>query len=118
MKAKEKEAVYNKYNGHCAYCGKELGRLANLRVDHATPIGKDSSFGFLQSKLNSIDNLMPACNHCNIYKGQLNIEDFRFKMFRLHKVIKSIFAVKIAIDFGIITLPDWSGKFYFEKVEK
>ena len=29
--------VWNKYNGHCAYCGKEID-MKQLRVDHINPI--------------------------------------------------------------------------------
>jgi 5-methylcytosine-specific restriction endonuclease McrA len=29
--------VYNKYNGHCAYCGKEL-EYKDMQVDHLIPV--------------------------------------------------------------------------------
>ena len=34
---KEREEVYIKYNGHCAYCGCELD-IKNMQIDHVTSV--------------------------------------------------------------------------------
>lgn len=46
-----------RYDGHCAYCGKE----AELTLDHVIPLSKGGK--------HSIDNVVPACLHCNDSKG-------------------------------------------------
>ena len=33
---KTREIVYNKYNGHCAYCGCEI-EMKDMQVDHIVP---------------------------------------------------------------------------------
>lgn len=33
---KIREVVYNKYNGHCAYCGKKIA-YKDMQVDHFKP---------------------------------------------------------------------------------
>lgn len=66
---KIREQVYQKYNGHCAYCGCKL-EYKDMQVDHVIPVyGKDGS--------NDLDNLMPTCRMCNFYKSTYSLEDFR-----------------------------------------
>lgn len=50
---KIREQVYQKCNGHCAYCGCEL-EYKDMQVDHATSV-------FYYNGTNDIDNLLPAC---------------------------------------------------------
>jgi len=54
-----------KYDGHCAYCGKE----AKLTLDHVIPL--------IQGGKHSIDNVVPACLHCNSSKGARTPEQWR-----------------------------------------
>jgi 5-methylcytosine-specific restriction endonuclease McrA len=51
------ETLLARYDGHCAYCGKE----AKLTLDHVIPLAKGGK--------HSIDNVVPACIHCNDSKG-------------------------------------------------
>ena len=60
----------------CAYCGKLLSKK-NVTVDHLYPIGQVSRSVKYQKKLkkkgiqniNSAENLVPACERCNMKKG-------------------------------------------------
>ena len=36
MKKEERKIVYDKYNGHCAYCGKKID-YKEMQVDHLIP---------------------------------------------------------------------------------
>ena len=64
--------VYAKYNGHCAYCGKEI-EMKDMQVDHVTAYGQ-SVYGNDLDRVNemindgsidNIENLMPSCRACN-----------------------------------------------------
>ena len=37
---KMREAVYDKYNGHCAYCGKKI-EYKEMQVDHLIPVQRE-----------------------------------------------------------------------------
>jgi 5-methylcytosine-specific restriction endonuclease McrA len=67
--AKEKRLrVWNKTQGHCAYCG-NMVNLAFFDVDHVIPI--------IDYGTDDINNLMPCCRPCNLMKGTLMLDDFR-----------------------------------------
>lgn len=61
--------VFNKYNGHCAYCGIELD-LCNMQIDHITPKAS------MQCS-ETIENYNPSCPICNNWKHRDSIESFR-----------------------------------------
>lgn len=67
--------VFKMMDGKCAYCGCELD-FENFHIDHIVPKikgGKDHK------------NVFPSCPDCNLYKGDLELEQFR------EKIEKSIF---------------------------
>lgn len=64
----ERLEIYNKYNGHCAYCGCELN-LEEMTVDHILPLYRGGT--------NYPTNLNPSCRSCNKYKATYTVEDFR-----------------------------------------
>lgn len=121
-----RQQVYDKYNGHCAYCGKEI-TLKEMQVDHATAYA-ESLYGSQEDRdkvgqmitdgsINSIDNLMPSCRSCNFYKGGCNIEVFRKSIKNtLEHTCRSSFQVRLAMQYGIMTYKEWDGKFYFENL--
>ena len=121
-----RKMVYEKYHGHCAYCGKEI-EMKDMQVDHITPIAY-SIYGprqqaekvrqmFEDGSINGIDNLMPACRACNFYKGINDIEHFRQRIFsELDHTCRSSFQTRLAMQYGMIEYKTWDGKFYFETV--
>lgn len=114
MKKELREKVYQKFNGHCAYCGKKIN-YSDMQVDHYWPhlngsIPKDIS--------NEFKNLMPSCQRCNHYKRAWKPEDFRDLINKLDEKIKKTYLAKVAIDFGIIEFKPFNGIFYFEKHNK
>ena len=111
-----REEVYNKYNKHCGYCGRELETIKEMQVDHILPKWmKIQSYENLKT-INDAENLMPTCRRCNHYKRGDTLEQFRKKMLTLHERVDKDYINKVAIDFGIITLTPFDGKFYFEKL--
>lgn len=69
----KREAVYRKYNGHCAYCGREIA-CKDMQVDHFHPL---RAWGIEDAGTDDLDNLMPACRMCNHYKRANSLETFR-----------------------------------------
>ena len=103
----DRQKVYEKYNGHCAYCGKPI-TIKDMQVDH------------ILSKRNGgtddIDNLNPSCRMCNHYKRAADIETFRNVLLGgLIKRLMKIYIFRVALDYGMITINGWDNKFYFEK---
>lgn len=95
MKAKDRQSIYDKYGGHCAYCGCEL--KDKWQVDHI--ISKHYwkyTFPEDVKGMDNIQNLMPTCCECNHYKRSLCIEDgrntigFRTYMLNFHKRLSKI----------------------------
>ena len=116
QKKRERQSVYRKYDGHCAYCGREI-TFKEMQVDHYWPqwngMFADKLGGF---DVNDIANLMPSCRRCNHYKRAHLPEDFRKIMKTLHERIEKIYIVRVAIDYGIVQLKPFDGKFYFERL--
>lgn len=109
---KSRLEIWQKFNGHCAYCGIEI-TVKSMQVDHIQPIV------FKGSDL--IENLNPSCKECNNYKCHAGLELFRTytkQMLndKLHYLFKSKTKMQVAINFGVIELKKWDGKFYFEKL--
>lgn len=64
-----RQQVYDKFNGHCAYCGREID-LKEMQVDHV--------ISYMGNKgVDSVDNYFPACRLCNQAKNDDTIEEFR-----------------------------------------
>jgi 5-methylcytosine-specific restriction endonuclease McrA len=118
----DRQAIYNKYQGHCAYCGQEIEYKA-MQVDHKHPShlknwckgpDKFKELHNVPHDINDIKNLMPTCRRCNHYKRGLLLEDYRKQLKTLHERIEKIYINKVGIDYGIIVLKPWDGTFYFE----
>lgn len=118
--------VYEKYDGHCAYCGCELD-YKDMQVDHIVAFGqayysrdsKQVQQMIANDEINGIENLMPSCRQCNFYKGINNIDEFRTKIKdMLSRTCIDNFQARLAIKYGIIKHFEWNGEFYFEKIKK
>jgi len=68
----KKQAIFARYGGHCAYCGKPMQRK-NMTVDHLVPQSRGGG--------NNIENLMPSCRSCNGLKAADSLEVFRYRFF-------------------------------------
>jgi len=109
IKKADRQRVYDKYDGKCAYCGCEL--VKGWHVDHINPI--------VYGGTNDLNNLNPSCKYCNNYKCHSKLETFRTytkQMLneKLHYLFKSKTKMQVAINLGSVTLKEWDGLFYFE----
>lgn len=110
---KVREQVYQKYNGHCAYCGCEL-EYKDMQVDHIESVW--SSEWRNKNHDNSIDNLMPSCRMCNYYKGVYTIEQFRNNLKdTLMRNVRLPFDYRLALKYGLVKEDVKPIEFYFEK---
>ena len=105
----DRQKVYEKYDGHCAYCGKAIS-IKEMQVDHIIPKRNGGT--------NDIANLNPSCRLCNHYKRAADIETFRNDLLGgLIKRLMKIYIFRVALDYGMITINGWDKKFYFEKTD-
>ena len=85
-KQKDREIIFNKYGGNCAYCGCKLQK--GWHVDELLPVRRNYKYNkartrfipdgtYLHPERLNIDNQMPSCPSCNINKHSMSLEEFR-----------------------------------------
>ena len=122
---KQRDLIFNKYNGKCAYCGCDL--VKGWHVDHVKPVIREKKWNHEKRKFvptgnmnhanDVIENKMPACASCNINKHSLSLEEFRklISGFMTHLNERNT-QYKIAKRYGLVNETDKQVKFYFESV--
>ena len=118
-KAKRIE-VWNKYNHHCAYCGCEL-EYKDMQVDHIDSVYTHCDYKKEKTldEINEIDNLLPTCRQCNLYKSTFDLEEFRNRLTSvMMKNLQKTFQYRLALKYGLIKENINPVEFYFEKVKK
>lgn len=119
MNKEQRLKVYQKYNGHCAYCGKEL-EYKDMQVDHIKAKVRSEIYeGLSKEEINCMDNYNPSCRMCNYRKGGLTIEEFREEIKLQAQREMERFQAKMSEAYGLIE-PHFERnvKFYFEKYNK
>jgi CRISPR/Cas system Type II protein with McrA/HNH and RuvC-like nuclease domain len=105
-KQKNREEIFNKYNGHCAYCGTKI-KITSFHMDHIE--------SHKNSGDDSISNHNPACCSCNCSKHDLPLEVWReelsLKILRLNRDVPQYGLMK---RFGLIKETRKKIIFYFE----
>lgn len=126
---KDKKIIEQKYDGLCAYSGTPLEK--DWQVDHIKPLRR-----FLrqyEKKNHNIENMIPVQRIINHYKGGRDLETFREwflggihtrlrKLPKHPRTEKSIrhkkYMLEVAGFFNITENKPFSGKFYFETINK
>lgn len=110
-----RKIVYEKYGGHCAYCGCELS-LSEMQVDHIKSVYKSEYIG--EEADDCLDNYMPSCRQCNFYKSTFDLETFRKRITDImFQRLKEDFNYRLALKYGMIFETEQKPiVFYFEKV--
>lgn len=121
-----RNAVWEKYNGHCAYCGEEI-TVREMPVDHIFPkhlaywldspvMMKDYQW-MLNKDIDDTTNLNPACRVCNKWKNTWTVEQFREEIFfQVNRLEKYTAGFRMAKRYGLITETGNTVKFYFERI--
>ena len=119
MTKNERQIVFDKYGGKCAYCGCELQK--GWHIDHIEPAyhnwsDEDVKRHLKQERgLNIIENYNPACPRCNRWKGTWSIEQFRNEIsLQIERLERDSAPFRMARDYGLINTADIEVKFYYE----
>lgn len=115
----EREAVYKKTGGRCAYCGHEI-TMQEMQIDHVIPLRSYEAIGQLdRPEPNSLDNLLPACRSCNHYKSTMSVETFRSMLEREPEILaRDSVAYRNGVRFGLVIPNPGPVIFYFERSER
>lgn len=136
MKKSQRQEIFNKCNGRCAYCGWDLD--STWQVDHM--ISKQYWFYIDTTdpkSVNRVENLMPSCVVCNHYKRSHCVNDnyehvgFRTFMMKFHIRLGKLpkksmraqtlktreYMMRIAERYNITPDKPFSGVFYFETLK-
>lgn len=116
---KIRQQVYEKYDGHCAYCGCEL-EYKDMQVDHIISVYRSFPDDRQNDNeiVNNIENYNPACRACNFYKSTYPLENFRNNIqHRLIGKLRKDFNYKMLVKYGMIREDFKPVRFYFEKEE-
>jgi 5-methylcytosine-specific restriction endonuclease McrA len=126
MKKTDRELIFNKYNGKCAYCGCELTK--GWHADHIEPIVRDFIYNRNKQRFKTngicrnpekenLQNYNPSCPSCNIQKNSYTLEQFRenIKQF-VNSLNQYSTQYKFAKKYGLVSETDIEVKFHFETV--
>lgn len=121
-KEQQREFIYNKYNGHCAYCGCELQK--GWHIDELLPVRRNFKWNktryvhdgtYEHPERLHIDNQMPSCPSCNINKHSMSLEEFRSLITGFMKHLNEVSTqYKIAKRYGLVKETIKPVIFYFE----
>lgn len=100
-----RDIVYNKYDGHCGYCGKEIA-YKDMQVDHIFPRYLGGT--------DDVNNLLPSCRSCNFRKQTYSVGKFRDILRAQAKKEMDRFQAKQSADYKLIEYHDHPIVFYFE----
>lgn len=123
-----RQQVYKKFNGLCAYTGQPLPN--DWQVDHIIPPFYMAMYNRSGDE-NLLNNLMPTLKIVNHYKRDRTLEQFREFMHTFHIRLKKlpkktvvertkkriVYLNKVAEAFGITVDKPFDGLFYFEKIK-
>jgi hypothetical protein len=128
MTKKDRQLIFDKYKGKCAYCGCDLQK--GWHVDEIEPVRRNHKWNsekrryeidkhnpMMHPERLHIENQNPSCASCNINKHSESLEDFRkaIKGYMKHLNEKST-QYKIAKRYGLVVENDIEVKFHFETV--
>lgn len=106
----ERIKVYEKCQGHCAYCGCTL-EYKDMQVDHVKPVYRGGE--------DDISNMLPACRSCNHYKSTLKPEEFKKYLSEIpERLIRDCIPFQVGKRFGIVGIITDDVIFYYERVKK
>jgi hypothetical protein len=136
MNKADRQRVYDKYCGKCAYCGCDLEK--GWHVDELLPVvrgysydkdeygkrlkdknGRDRKTPTMEyPERKHIDNQMPACASCNITKSSLSLENFRSLVAGFINSLNSYNNIyRMAKRYNLLQETGGAVRFYFEKFQ-
>jgi 5-methylcytosine-specific restriction endonuclease McrA len=114
---KTRLAVYEKFGGHCAYCGKVL-EYKDMQLDHMIPRQRERFKRYTEEQIECFENYMPACRRCNHYKRAHTLEYFRQLIEEIpKKLFRDNYIYKVGLDYDLISVNEHKITFYFENYD-
>ena len=114
---KIRQAVYAKYDGHCAYCGKVLA-YKDMQLDHLIPKQRERFKRYAEEEIECFENYMPSCRRCNHYKRAHTLEYFRQMIEEIpQKLFRDSYIFKVGLDYKLVMTEPHKVVFYFEQVQ-
>ena len=116
---KNRELIFSKYGGKCAYCGCDLQK--GWHVDHIEAIYRNwnedqLTFYGIKKGEESIENYNPSCARCNVRKTTWTIEQFREQItLQVDRMKRDSSSFRLALDYESIKETKADIKVYFEK---
>lgn len=112
----DRQFVFNKFGGKCAYCGCDLAK--GWHLDHKIPQwhceGKNPIAKL--EDVHCMENYMPACRSCNLFKSGNGIEGFRNHIESQIEILRRDRPTfRVAERFGLIECKPKKVVFHFEK---
>lgn len=117
LSKKVREEVFQKYEGHCAYCGKKL-EYKEMQVDHLIPYQRERFGKYSEEEIWCFENYMPSCRRCNHYKRAHSLETFRRLIAEIPKKLSELYIFKVGVDYELCSATEHPIVFYFETLEK
>jgi len=123
-KKEQRQKVFEKFDGHCAYCGNPLAN--KFHVDHLIPVkrifkwenGKHVTTNKMENpELDCFENMMPSCPPCNIAKSSLKLEAFRDIVADKLNMLKREANYRTALRYGLVIESPIEIVFHFEKAK-
>lgn len=115
---KIREAVYQKYGGRCAYCGKEI-EYKDMQIDHLIPVQRERFGRYTEEQIECFENYMPTDRTCNHYKRAHSLETFRRYIEEIpSKLERDNYIYRIGKKYNLIEEHPQKIKFYFEQIEE
>lgn len=132
LSKKKRIEVWNKSQGRCWYCGCDLPEKG-WHADHFVPIIResqivkdvsDSPFSHksistgrsLRPELDTIENIVPSCAPCNLFKSNFSVDFFRSEIRdQIERARKTSVNFRTAERFGLIQTNSEPVVFWFEK---
>lgn len=115
-----RQEVYDKCEGHCAYCGNEI-TIKQMQVDHKEPLFRNHTDEQLkwykrERGTDDMDNLLPSCARCNKWKDTFTLEKFReIVQTSIDRLERDTPNFRLARDYGLIEVKQNPVVFYFER---
>ena len=106
-----RQAVYEKYGGRCAYCGRKIEHK-DMQVDHFLPL---RAWCIEDAGTDDISNLMPSCRMCNHYKRANSLEIFRRYIQEIPRKLRQNYIYKVGVVYGNLIENEKPIEFFFEK---
>lgn len=115
LSKKERQTVWNKSEGVCWYCGDNLPEKG-WHADHVTPIIRDQNGEAEYPEDHHLDNIVPACAPCNLFKATFSVEGFRREIQeQVSRARRQSVNFRTAERFGLIEVSqEQVVKFWFE----